>query len=62
MVEDSSGNWRDPVIEAYKRNVDRTLLRENLKLTPEERLAKMQDFVEFLMEVREAGKEARKAQ
>ena len=25
----------DPVIEAYKKDVDRTLIRENLKLTPE---------------------------
>jgi hypothetical protein len=24
---------RDPVIEEYKKHVDRTLLRENLKLT-----------------------------
>jgi hypothetical protein len=31
----------DPVIEAYKRDVDRTLLRENLKLSPEERLLKL---------------------
>jgi len=39
----------DPVIEAYKKDVDRTLLRENLKLTPTQRLAKhaqMQRFVE----------------
>lgn len=27
----------DPVIEAYKKDVDRTLIRENLKRTPEER-------------------------
>ena len=31
----------DPVIEVFKKDVDRTLLRENLKLTPEERLRKM---------------------
>jgi len=24
----------DPVVEAYKRHVDRTLLRENLRKTP----------------------------
>jgi len=30
----------DPVIEAYKKDVDRTLLRENLKLTVEERVRK----------------------
>lgn len=26
-----------PVIDAYKKDVDRTLLRERLKLTPQER-------------------------
>lgn len=31
----------DPVIEAYKKDVDRTLLRENLKLTVEQRVQKM---------------------
>lgn len=28
----------DPVIEAYKRDVDRTLLIENLRKTPEQRM------------------------
>ena len=32
---------KDPVIEAYKRDVDRTLLRENLRRTPAERAADM---------------------
>jgi len=36
----------DPVIEAYKKDVDRTLIRENLKLTVEERLLKLGKFVE----------------
>ena len=58
-AETASGHWVDPVIEAYKRDVDRTLLRENLKLSPELRLAKLQDFVRFLSEVRAAGKNAR---
>jgi hypothetical protein len=49
----------NPVIEAYKKDVDRTLLRENLKLTPDERLLKLQDFVAFLAELREAGRRAR---
>jgi hypothetical protein len=30
-------NFLDPVIEAYKKDVDRTLLRENLKLSVDER-------------------------
>lgn len=45
----------DSVIEAYKKDVDRTLIRENLKLTPEERLRKLQDFMEFLHGVRGAA-------
>lgn len=38
----------DPVIEAYKKDVDRTLLRENLKLTMEQRLQRMYDFMKSL--------------
>jgi hypothetical protein len=49
----------DPVIEAYKKDVDRTLLRENLKLTPDQRLAKLQDFVGFVADLRDAGRRAR---
>ena len=44
------------VIELYKRDVDRTLIRENLKLTAEERLLKLQNFVEFAEELRKAGR------
>lgn len=35
----------DPVIEAYKKDVDRTLIRENLKLTVEERFQKYKSFL-----------------
>jgi hypothetical protein len=45
----------DPAIDAYKKDVDRTLLRENLRLTPEQRLRKLQDFVAFLTGLRSAG-------
>jgi hypothetical protein len=44
----------DPVIEAYKKHVDRTLLRENLKLTPGERLEKLAVFMRSLAEVQGA--------
>lgn len=44
--------WIDPVIEVYKRDVDRTLFRENLKLTPHERLLKLQDFLQAVTELR----------
>ena len=46
----------NPVIEACKKDVDRTLLRENLKLTPDQRLEKLQAFVRFTAEFREAGR------
>ena len=41
-----------PVIEAYKRDVDRTLLRENLKLTPHQRIQKMISVLRFAEAVR----------
>jgi len=50
----------DPVVEFYKRDIDRTLLRENLKLTPGERLEKFIRFAKFAKELRESGERARK--
>lgn len=44
----------DPVIEALKKDVDRTLLRENLALTPEERLLKLQAALDGLAVLRQA--------
>jgi hypothetical protein len=46
----------DPVIEAYKKDVDLTLLRENLKLTPDERLRKLEQFVRDLDTLRSAAR------
>lgn len=51
----------DPVIEAYKKDVDRTLLRGNLRLTPAERAEKFADAARFAHELREAGRRARQA-
>ena len=50
----------DPVIEAYKKDVDRTLIRANLKLTPEERILKLQSFVAFAVELQKAGRTLRR--
>ena len=49
----------DPVVEAYKKDVDRTLLRSNLALTPEERIRKLQDFARLMVRLRQAAKAAR---
>ena len=42
----------DPVIEAYKKNLDRTLLLENLKLSTSERVEKMISVLRFAEAVR----------
>lgn len=48
-----------PIIEAYKKDVDRTLIRENLRLSPEERLLKLMELQRFADELRRAGRQAR---
>jgi hypothetical protein len=47
----------DPIIEAYKKHVDRTLIRENLRLSVEERFEKLMRLREFAGELRRAGQE-----
>ncbi len=54
-------DYCDPVIEAYKKDVDRTLLRENLKLTVQQRFDKFQRFMKYVSELREAGRRSREA-
>jgi hypothetical protein len=48
--------YRDPVIELYMRDVDRSLLRENLKLTPAHRLEKLVRFSKFAATLKRAGR------
>ncbi len=56
LEELPAANMCDPVVEAYKKDVDRTLLRENLELTVAERMLKFQDFMEFVEQVRSSGR------
>ncbi len=45
--------WQaSPVIEQYKRDVDRTLILENLRKSPEERLRSLQELQRFAAELR----------
>jgi transcriptional regulator with XRE-family HTH domain len=51
---------KDPVIAAYKAGIDRTLLRENMKKTPEQRVRALQALARLADEARRAGKTVRR--
>lgn len=46
----------DPVIEAYQRDVDRTLIRENLRRSVQERFERLMELGRFAEELRRAGR------
>ncbi len=48
-----------PFIDAFKKDIDRTLIRENLKLSPEQRLLKLMQLQRFADELHRAGHQAR---
>jgi hypothetical protein len=50
----------DPVIEVYKKSVDRAMLRENLKLSPQERSEKFVSFMRSVWQLREAAERSRR--
>lgn len=58
LESSASSLGKDPVIEAYKLHIDRTLLRENLKLTVEARFRKLEELQRFADELRRAGRVA----
>jgi hypothetical protein len=49
----------NPIIELYKRDVDRTLIRENLKISVTERFEKLMALQRFAEEMQRAGRAAR---
>ena len=49
----------DAVIEAYKKDVDITLIRENLRLTVDQRFQQLMKLQQFAEELRRAGRKAR---
>jgi hypothetical protein len=49
----------DPLIEAFKKDVDRSILRENLKLSPQERSEKSLSFMQSVWELREIARRER---
>jgi hypothetical protein len=50
----------DPVIEVYKRDVDRTLIREQLRRTVDERVPRMLGALRLATELGKAGRRARR--
>lgn len=52
----------DPVIEAYRKDIDRTLIRENLRLTVDQRFQQLMELQRFAEELQNAGRKARQRQ
>jgi hypothetical protein len=51
----------NPVIEAFKQDIDRTLIRKNLQLSYEERLLKIMALQRFAKELSQAGQRVRRS-
>lgn len=54
-----AGKDLDPVIEAYKKGIDVTLIRENLRLTVDQRFQQLMKLQQFAEDLRRAGRKAR---
>ena len=57
--DSAAGFEPDPVIEAYKKDIDRTLLRQNLMRSVQERLANLIALQRLAEEARRAGRQSR---
>jgi hypothetical protein len=58
MEDDATPPKPDPVIEAFKRDIDRTLIRERLKLDPEQRVVELIKLQAWANELAQAGRKA----
>lgn len=56
---DDAGFAPDPVIEAFKKDVDRTLIREQLRRSVDARVRNMIAALRFAEALREAGRRQR---
>jgi len=57
--QSESERYIDPMVRAYMPGIDVSLLLENLKLTPEERILKHDKMLRLVLEARQAGKRLR---
>ena len=51
----------DPVIEAYKAGIDRSIIRHNLTLTIEQRIDALQSLMNGIEAMQEMGRRARES-
>ena len=58
-VPDDTQAGPDPVVEAYKKDIDRSLLRENLRRPVEERIRNLVRLQRFADELRRVGRSRR---
>jgi hypothetical protein len=56
----SSATDQDPLIEALIRDVDMSLIRRNLQMTPQQRIDQLVEMQRFAAELAKAGKKADK--
>jgi hypothetical protein len=54
----SSEKAFDALVEAYKQDVDSTLIRENLRLTVHQRFQQLMKLQRFAEELQQAGRKA----
>ena len=58
-IGDARAPVSDPVVDAYKRHIDRTLLRQNLRRTVTERVENLIALQRLAAEAQRAGKSRR---
>jgi len=59
-IRDDQATGFDPVVDAYKRHVDRTLLRQNLRRTVTERVENLIALQRLAEEARRGGQSRRR--
>lgn len=52
----------DPIIQAYKEHIDLTLIRENLRLTVDQRFQQLMQLQRFAEELQNAERKTREKQ
>jgi len=57
-LSNTAKRHRDPVVDVYLADLDRTLIQKNLQLSVEERFLQLMELQRFATELREAGRKS----